>query len=186
MARVLLAATAFPDFDPAEVLDPGLEHFDLHVQRIVESQNWLIGRLGKPHLAQGWPGRTGAAGEPTENPGRFEATALGWTRVVSQPIMPRAAMAGLVWVIRTCSDGQHRVRVSCLEDGSAQTSANLAAGVRWWNPADATPAAVAFVAPRGDTLTTIEIELERQAGGTYVDLLGCYLYDANLTAATLP
>lgn len=183
MAVALPAVGSWPDLDAELTLDPGLPHYDGHAQAIIEEQHYLIGRLGKRHVSAAWPGELGAGAEPTLTPGRVRATAAGpgaWDHVLSFTVHPRAAMVDEVVHVRVCSDNGGTVRIDCAEDASTSNSGAVAAGIqfaRWTH---------AFAAARPDTLTTFNIYMQRDAGGTYIDMLGLDVYDKSLTAAALP
>jgi hypothetical protein len=178
MAIILPAA--WPDLVAEGKLDPGLPFDEEDVRDLVEETHYLMSAYGRLHVAQSWPGRLGAADEPTLSPGRVEVTTAGaWVRRLVYPILPRLGTVGLAWLVRCCSDSGCSVQVRCVETGEA-TSAVLAVGLQLWR------GTLTFAAARPETETTIEVSMQRAVAGSYCDLLGFYCYDKEMTAAELP
>jgi len=178
MAMILPAVGAWPIVAPEGAIEPGMEHSDTQAQQLIEGHNYLSGYHLLGHGASHWPGRGTV---PAVTPGVMETAAGVLTVVGSFLVIPRDGVRGLRAYYRLDSDGGLEIRLTCVEDATTTGVMGYGAGPLYsfdsliYAPPPAT---------RGETLTTIQVEL--RALGTWAAIYELTPRDADLTAATLP
>lgn len=169
MTVQLPARAAFPDFEPLGSIDPGLPHYDQHVDDIAESQNFEAAYYGRMHASQAFT--WGLQGAPyADTTKRLVLTYL---------VIPRMHCKGLKWMARiiTGAAATITIDVDCLENG--ETSQTIDVG-----PGAATRYMTGtFDVMREDQLTTIDVSMTASTGSVQME---CFcLYDEDLAAADL-
>lgn len=177
MAPILPAAGSWPITapDPDGLVEPALIHYDEVIHDVVESHNYLAGYHLLSHGCDHWPGRNTL---PAINPGRMETAAAVFGTMAEIVIVPRYGALGVRCYYRLDSDGGLEIRITCLEDAATTGALAYGAGVTYGF------GGFAYAATRGETLTTLRVEL--RALGTWAAIYDLSPRDRDLTAGTLP
>jgi len=166
MAKVLPAFAAFPAQSSPAVAWPGEVHGDEDVKDIVEGQHHQLAYTGRQIVpCQYWPTN------------RVRVTSTSLTRVLVYVDLPRLHMTSATWRYRTGSDNGGTLRVRLADTGATHDQA-VASGTAYGTDSGAVN--------RPDAVTVFEVWLARDAGGTYIDLLGFEMRESDLILAELP
>ena len=154
-------------------LNAGETFVDLDIEKIVNSQHYLMGRWSPVHACQNF----GVLADP----GAVTTASGSLVTLLTYIIVPRLDMTnGIEWrwyADAVAADGE--IRVQCVETGTGTTSTVVSAG----SPNYGTDT---LALSRSDTVTTIEVQLRVTGAGTSTTLRSFGLWDTMLTVGTMP
>ena len=176
MAKTLPARGAFSNPDGVEMFYPGETHVEADVGDVVEGQHYVMAYYGRQHVpSQCWPSS------------RVTTSSGSYVLVLEYSIEPWLEAVGLGYRFRAQGDaGTGSIKIEVFDSASVSlgvTETSIASGTAYYQRSDAGTDTLSVNNPDEECLVQVSL---KTTTATDVHLLSFAMWDADLTAGTLP